>query len=61
MTLVREDREGVTSGGSVVLLKALPNSYVAPKELLKASKQEIGLKISFPITVEDSYQIISLY
>ena len=36
-------------------LTALPNSYVAPKELLKASKQEIGLKISLPIMVEDSY------
>ncbi len=39
----------MTSGVSVVSLEAAPSSYVVPKELLKASKQEIGLKINLPV------------
>lgn len=55
LTLVREDREGVTSGVSVVLPKAAPSSYVTPKELLTAYKQEIGLKRDLLRKVEDAY------
>lgn len=47
LTLVREDREGTTSGVSVVWQQAVPSSYVVSKELLKAYKQEIELKINF--------------
>ena len=54
-TLVREDRGGSTSGVSVVLLKASPSSYVESKELLKAYKQEIVLKINFFKPVQDQY------
>ena len=35
--------------------KALPISYVTSKELLKASKQEIVLKINFYKNVQDQY------
>jgi hypothetical protein len=39
------------------LSKALPGSYVALKELLKAYKQEIKLKTNFPIKIVEDYYI----
>jgi len=36
LTLVREDREGLAYGVSVVLLRALPKSYAKNRKLLKA-------------------------
>jgi hypothetical protein len=47
-SLVREDRDGPTSGVPVVAPAALPGSYVGKGEPLKASKWEAPPKMSPP-------------
>ena len=47
-SLVREDRDGLTSGVPAVLPKAAPGSYVGTGEPLKASKREAPPKTSAP-------------
>ena len=47
-SLVREDRDGPTSGVPAVLPRAAPGSYVGTGEPLKASKREAPPKTSTP-------------
>ena len=47
LSLVREDRDGRTSGVPAVTPVALPGSYVRIGETLKASKREAIPKIRF--------------
>ena len=47
-SLVREDRDGPTSGVPVVAPAAVPGSYVGKGEPLKASKWEASPKMNPP-------------
>ena len=47
-SLVREDRDGLTSGVPAVMPVAAPGSYVGTGEPLKASKREAALKTNLP-------------
>ena len=47
-SLVREDRDGPTSGVPVVVPTAVPGSYVGTREPLNASKWEALPKMSPP-------------
>ena len=51
LTLVREDRVGLTSGLPVVPPGAPPGIYIGIGYALKASKCEAGHKIRFPLRV----------
>ena len=47
-SLVREDRDGLTSGVPAILPRVAPGSHVGTGEPLKASKREAPLKMSTP-------------
>ena len=57
LSLVREDRDGLTSGVSVVPPGALPSSYVGKGEALKAYKHETYHKIRFLLRVVEDYYV----
>ena len=48
LSLVREDRDGPTSGVPAILPGVAPGSYVGTGEPLKASKREAPLEIRRP-------------
>ena len=63
LTLVREDRVGLTSGVPAVPPGASPGIQVGNRQALKASKCEAGHKIRVPFRVvaDDDFDRLQVY